>query len=375
MEADAAVGLESAEVLPASGPGRSIQETVWFQGFLTDDATGEPIEATYTVTAQIYDADVAGASVWGPESHVGTVISAGWFSIELGNVIGGLPAFDTPPYYLELTIGGETMSPRLKLASVPSAFQSMGADNGLNLPYHAVYSGAGAAFHIEHDGTDPAILGVANGGGFAGEFRGDVDVSGAMHVTGNAVVDSVVVAEWLQANQGFHFLPGATAGYVLTCNDAWGVASWQPPVVPVIVTHSEESETVIGTGWTQYDDSQVTLSVPGPGWIVVEASVWTRLNHTEGTRDRVFVAISEYPNQAPTDAAAHNSWEIPESWPTGGEAGMTLYPHNTFRVSSAGTYTYYLVGIMHEGQDALDVFSYALMRGIYYPDAPSPPRG
>lgn len=406
----AAPALDAAQVSEIPGPGRDIQETVWFQGYLAHDTTGEPVDATYTVTASIYDADVAGASVWGPESHVGTGISGGWFNIELGNVIGGLPAFDTPPYYLELTINGEIMSPRLKLASVPSAFQSLGADNGLSLPYHAFYNGEEAAFRIQndalghtayfeaqnpssggaailathvgtgpavravHDGTGPAILAIHDTGGNAAEFLGDVEVTGGMHVTEPSLFDSALVANRLTVSREFVFAEGASEGYVLTCDDAWGAASWQPlptpPPMPFVVEHSEETEVAIAATWTQYDDCQVTLAVPAPGWIVVESSVWIRLNHESGTRDRVFVAISEYPDQAPADAAAHNSWEIPESWPTGGEAGMTLYPHNTFFVPSSGTYTYYLVGTMFLGQDPLDLFTYAHMRGIYYPEAP-----
>ena len=48
---------------------RDIQETIWFQGFVADAGTGEPVNATYTVTARMYDAEVAGASVWGVRLH------------------------------------------------------------------------------------------------------------------------------------------------------------------------------------------------------------------------------------------------------------------------------------------------------------------
>ncbi|MFH1688896.1 MAG: hypothetical protein ABIE42_01500 [Candidatus Eisenbacteria bacterium] len=120
---------------------RDIQETIWFQGYIADRVSGEPVNATYTVEAEIFDAESGGSSVWGPESHVGTVIAAGWFSIELGDTIGGLPAFDTPPYYLQLTINGEPFTSRLKLASVPSAFAWRGSvvdqqatyENGIKL--------------------------------------------------------------------------------------------------------------------------------------------------------------------------------------------------------------------------------------------------
>jgi hypothetical protein len=262
-------------------PHRDIQETVWFQGYLTDDATGDPIEATYTVEARIYDAEVGGASVWGPEAHVGTAVSGGWFSIELGSVVAPLPAFDDPPYYLQIWIDGEMLDPRLKLASVPSAFQSLDADNdGLTLPYSAMYSDPGTAFAITYqgpnicglfytdnpassaaalygkhngsgaatlgwaegdgpgvkgvsDGAGSAVLGVSNAGGHAGEFDGTVRITDTLRVEGpiygaDAVVEhSVIVGDTL-LTAGFMMPTGAAEGYVLTCDDSWGSASWQP---------------------------------------------------------------------------------------------------------------------------------------------------
>ena len=109
---------------------RDIQGTVWFQGYVADSGTGEPVNASYTVVARIYDADAGGATVWGPETHAATPINDGWFSVELGSIVSPLPAFDDPPYYLQLWIDGEVLAPRLKLASVPSAFQSCAADDG-----------------------------------------------------------------------------------------------------------------------------------------------------------------------------------------------------------------------------------------------------
>ena len=68
----------------------------------------------------------------------------------------------------------------------------------------------------------------------------------------------------LLAAQGFAFNEGAQEGYVLTCDDSWGSASWQPPAVeytPIVDRHSEDWSTEIGTDWTQYDDAEVTLVI------------------------------------------------------------------------------------------------------------------
>ncbi len=393
--------LGDGGVLEGSDAPRNIQETIWFQGFVADAGTGEPVNATYTVTARMYDAESGGASVWGPETHVATAITDGWFNVELGNVIGGLPAFDSPPYFLQLTIDGELLSPRLKLASVPSAFQSLGADNGLALPWSGTWGGGGNAFDVTntgpnsagyfrinnaastatavyanhngagaallgwHTGSGPALRAVANGSGLAGEFEGAVTIDDSLVVNGALFArNNLIVPDTLMVAEGFWFAKDPVEGYVLRCADSWGNAEWSPQTV--VDVHNEDAVTAIGSSATQYDDAQVTLTVPGPGYIAVECQLWVILSHTSGTKDRFYGAISESPTTMPSG----NYWsavDIPSAWPTDTDLDQTLYVHRTFPVSSAGTYTYYLVGRMALGQSAGDVFWYSHMRGVWYP--------
>ncbi len=112
---------ESVEAPPAGT--RTVAPTVWFQGFLADVDTGDPLSGPHDVVARIFTAPVGGGLVWGPETHNGTMLTEGWFNIELGESMP-LPGFDTPPYYLQLTIEGEILAPRQKLGSVPSAFHA-----------------------------------------------------------------------------------------------------------------------------------------------------------------------------------------------------------------------------------------------------------
>ncbi len=113
----------------ADGGERSVAETVWYQGFLADVDTGDPIDGVVTVVATLYDAVVDGSILWGPETHTGTVVTEGWFNIELGATVS-LVAFIDPPYYLELMVASEVLEPRQKLASVPMALRSAAADSG-----------------------------------------------------------------------------------------------------------------------------------------------------------------------------------------------------------------------------------------------------
>jgi hypothetical protein len=154
---------ESSSVVP-NGAERSTAQTVWFQGFLADDATGDPINASYNIIARIYNAAGGGTLLWGPETHAAVTITEGWFNIELGSIVSPLPSFASPPYYLLLQVNGEYLTPRLKLASVPSALQAAKSDL---LPFDGTYSGGTAdAFNVYADGVgsgDGVYVWRANG--------------------------------------------------------------------------------------------------------------------------------------------------------------------------------------------------------------------
>ncbi len=109
---------------------RDVAPTIWFQGFLADYDTGDPVNATYNIVARIFAVPSGGGALWGPETHHGVTITQGWFNIELGSVIGSLPDFATPPYFVELIVDGEILAPRLKLASVPTALHAGTSDDG-----------------------------------------------------------------------------------------------------------------------------------------------------------------------------------------------------------------------------------------------------
>jgi len=130
-----AVPLQMSNATPGDSPGetpgsRTVPGTVWYQGFLADVDTGDPVNDTVEIVAELFDAAVDGNSLWGPETHGGTSVIEGWFNIELGSTVSPLPGFDSPPYYLQLTINGESFGSRMKLASAPTAIHAGAADGG-----------------------------------------------------------------------------------------------------------------------------------------------------------------------------------------------------------------------------------------------------
>lgn len=397
--------LSEGRLLGEGPDDRAIQETIWFQGYIADAVSGDPVEATYTVTVRLYDQAAGGTSLWGPESHVGTVISAGWFNIELGSITGGLPAFDDPPYYLQVMVDGETLSPRLKLASSPMAFHAAGTDAGLALPYSGSYGGGGAAFQLyqtgggicghfiindagssaaavygSHSGTGAAVMGwhtgngvaikgVANGTGDAGYFDGRVvatDTITAPWVEGDVLFSEHIVVTPGTLLVGTFMLPDyPEPGFPLVCqDDMWGRGQWAP--INVIDVDNETGAESIGSGTgNQYGSCQVTLAVPNAGYIMVTATVHISLDHA-GT-DEVLIGVSTSSSDWDGGATfSQTHLEFPSGWDWYYPLDWTVTTHRTIQVSE-GTHTYYLMGEMLNGYDPEDRFQNAHMTAIYYP--------
>jgi hypothetical protein len=113
-----------------NAPGPSAT-TVNYQGRLADSG-GAPLDGTYGMSFALYDALTAGSMVWGPENHTAVPVSEGLFSVGLGSLTGG--GIPTSVWdgdrYLEITVGGETLSPRELIRSVPIAGMALTVPDG-----------------------------------------------------------------------------------------------------------------------------------------------------------------------------------------------------------------------------------------------------
>jgi hypothetical protein len=83
----------------------------------------------------------------------------------------------------------------------------------------------------------------------------------------------------------------------------------------------------------------VTLTVPGPGYVIVSGGAQVHLIHNVGTTSRVTLAISDFPDLIQEDHSA--TILLPGSYPS----ELYLYPvqiQTVFPVSLAGSVTFYL---------------------------------
>lgn len=110
---------------PSSLVYASVPHLINYQGRLTD-AQGQPLTGSYPVTFRIYDAETAGNLLW-EEAHAGMVIDKGLFSVLLGSVTNLNIPFDKP-YFLEIVVSGEVMSPRQRISSSGYAIHAEAAE-------------------------------------------------------------------------------------------------------------------------------------------------------------------------------------------------------------------------------------------------------
>lgn len=101
----------------------TVPQLISIQGKLTD-ASDTPITANTAFDFYIYDDEFAGTQLWS-ETHTITPDSDGIFTALMGTVT----ALDLPfneSYWLRVDVGGETLSPRYPMTSVPYALNTLG---------------------------------------------------------------------------------------------------------------------------------------------------------------------------------------------------------------------------------------------------------
>ena len=143
--------------------------TVNYQGRLADDA-GAPLSGSYAMTFGLWDAPSGGSLVWGPESHAAVPVSEGLFSVGLGSLTpGGIPtsAWDGDRY-LEIAVGGETLSPRELIRSVPVAGMALTVPDGA-IGSAQITDGGVASGDLALDGGTACLSDLAQVSLLAGE--------------------------------------------------------------------------------------------------------------------------------------------------------------------------------------------------------------
>jgi len=119
-----------------------------YQGHLLD-TNGLPVaDGAYTMAFSLWDAESAGQQLWGPEAHTVTVRD-GYFALLLGTEMPLDATHFTGDTYLEIAVGGETLTPRQPLGAVAYALGASQAEHAATADDAALLGGA--APEVYHD--------------------------------------------------------------------------------------------------------------------------------------------------------------------------------------------------------------------------------
>ena len=142
---------------PREGPGgeggvgiaATVAESISYQGRLTDPNTGDPLDGTYIMRFQLYDAETGGTMLWdsGPQS---VDVEDGLFNVELDV---DQDDFDGQELWLRIRVGGEWLTPRREILPVPYA---LSLRPGANIEG----SSSASVLYVKNNGAGSGIYGV-----------------------------------------------------------------------------------------------------------------------------------------------------------------------------------------------------------------------
>lgn len=118
----------SAVVLMSASAGAipsAVPQTMNYQVMLTDDM-GDPLPGPHELIFRLYEVESGGSDIW-IETHNVTANSIGVVSVVLGSDTPLTESFAVP-YWIEVEVDGEVMSPRRELTSAPYALRARDAD-------------------------------------------------------------------------------------------------------------------------------------------------------------------------------------------------------------------------------------------------------
>ncbi len=98
-----------------------VPQTISWQGII-QDSDGNNLTGNHNLTIQLYDVPTGGTALW-TELHNAVAVDNGLVNLTIGGTIPINIAFDKQ-YWLEITVGGSTPLPRIKLSSVPYSLYS-----------------------------------------------------------------------------------------------------------------------------------------------------------------------------------------------------------------------------------------------------------
>ncbi|HQI47237.1 MAG TPA: hypothetical protein PLN61_01085 [bacterium] len=165
---------------------------VAYQGFLTDN-NGNPVTGTLPAQISIWSEPLLGTKLWQEDHNLD--VYQGYFTAELGRTIE-LPrtVFEGAARWIQLSISGETLTPRKELLNVPFSLYAANAGALGQIPADQFYT-KGQANEAASNQIDAAKLGGKKAADFYDRYQldaGYVPRGGVNSVTGEMIVDGSI---------------------------------------------------------------------------------------------------------------------------------------------------------------------------------------
>ena len=173
----------------------AIPKTMAFQGRLTD-SSGQPLDGSQTVTFRLYDAATGGTKLW--EETQTLTVSQGLFSTLLGSATPLGLIFDQP-YWVEILVGTEVLSPRQPLAASPYALRADQVSGPLDLNTNSstalrIRNGTAEVFNVDATTGNIGIGTVTPGSKF--HVVGNESVTGGANRAQLRFQDTGAAQQW-----------------------------------------------------------------------------------------------------------------------------------------------------------------------------------
>ena len=175
----------------ASSVAEAFSNTLPYQGYISNSAGA--VNASTAMRFRLYTIETGGTAVW-DSGERSIQVTNGAFSVELGSVVpfGSAIDFNTNQYYIEVTIEGNTLSPREKLSAVAYAHTTAGVQSLASAP---TASNAGGLYYNTSSNTLSASNGtdwndvLTTSANATTTIKGNAQVDGYQVVTGDLTVN------------------------------------------------------------------------------------------------------------------------------------------------------------------------------------------